>query len=441
MKLVQSVTCVRVTLSVFLLLLGFARSFRLPCSPFTSNKNPLTSSFARRINLRPSLALNQRDARHRVSLRSGNGGAHKLAMKNEARVYSEEERLRPEEDVSDFDFWTAAGLESDLAWNLAALHKDLAERRLLPGGRVLDLMAGAETQVSGEVAYSVFGVGLVDAHLAANPLLDDSLSLDLNAPGGVDLEGALRGKGLEPGDFSGVVCSGALPYLTHPEHVLKQGARMLSENGVLLVSWTTSVREAKVTRGWASMDSAEQLDFVKQCLVAGGLSAESLRVEVSGPTHGEKLVLVSAANTAAKGGLEADAGVKSKVSGAVLKEAMRTQRRSRRDRQRQKEQDEKPFRLKIISPPPAQLLEGTFQLPPRTHNGDKVEVQGRRYVVSKVQYTYSYRGGRYRLDEKVLEVQQQQRYETNERLKTLLKHDDAQQLAQPDKKKSNDDAA
>lgn len=72
MKLVQSVTCVRVTLSVFLLLLGFARSFRLPCSPFTSNKNPLTSSFARRINLRPSLALNQRDARHRVSLRSGN---------------------------------------------------------------------------------------------------------------------------------------------------------------------------------------------------------------------------------------------------------------------------------------------------------------------------------------------------------------------------------
>lgn len=50
-------------------------------------------------------------------------------------------------------------------------------------------------------------------------------------------------------------------------------------------------------------------------------------------------------------------------------------------------------------------------------------------------------GSRYRLDEKVLEVQQQQRYETNERLKTLLKHDDAQQLAQPDKKKSNDDAA
>eukprot|EP00287_Rhodomonas_sp_CCMP768_P002121 CAMPEP_0196735744 /NCGR_PEP_ID=MMETSP1091-20130531/14060_1 /TAXON_ID=302021 /ORGANISM="Rhodomonas sp., Strain CCMP768" /LENGTH=415 /DNA_ID=CAMNT_0042079409 /DNA_START=33 /DNA_END=1280 /DNA_ORIENTATION=- len=398
-----------------LALVGFANAFRLPaCSPIQVQTTSLLDpkSRSRPTGWRASSGLR---IAHRAAKGGGDQKPSKTSKESKVEAYTEEDRRRQEENVSDFDFWTAAGGGSELEDTFAELALDLTRSRVKAGGRVLDLMAGSETLLAPEAAYFVCGVGLVDEHLRNNPLLDQTVTVDLNDTPGPDLCGA---GGLEPASFDTVLCSGALPYLTHPEHAIAQGVELLTEDGVLVVSWSSSVRAEKATAGWLRMDTAQQLDFVKHLLVSAGLSSSSLRVDVSGPTHGDKLCVVSAAKAAPS------PAVTDKVSGVTLKEALRTQKRSRRDRQRQKEQDEKPFRLRVVSPPPAQLLEGTFSFPPRTHNGDKVEVNGRRYVVSKVQFQYSFRGGRYRLDEKVLEVQQQKRYETNERLKTLLDESD-----------------
>jgi hypothetical protein len=83
-------------------------------------------------------------------------------------------------------------------------------------------------------------------------------------------------------------------------------------------------------------------------------------------------------------------------------------------------QDSKPFRVRIVSPPPAKLLDETFHLPPRTHNGDKITIGEREFVVSSVRWTYSFQGGRYRLDTKQLDVATAGRYKVNEKLDKLL---------------------
>lgn len=133
------------------------------------------------------------------------------------------------------------------------------------------------------------------------------------------------------------------------------------------------------------MCRSEQLAMVKEAFVEVGMKQESLRVDVSGPTDGDKLFVVSASPSLPKA--KEPAGQSLKVKDAVT---------------------------------PETVLEGVY---PRTHNGDKVKLDGDSYVVSRRVSVYSYRQGRYRLDQKVLEVQKMARYETNQKLNSLVDAD------------------
>ena len=170
---------------------------------------------------------------------------------------------------------------------------------------------------------------------------------------------------------------------------------------------------------------SEQLAMVKEAFVEVGMKQESLRVDVSGPTDGDKLFVVSASPSLPKA--KEPAGQSFKVKDAVtphqLLSALKDTSKKKRDARRQKEHDEQPFKIKVVSPPPETVLEGVYQLDPRTHNGDKVKLDGDSYVVSRRVSVYSYRQGRYRLDQKVLEVQKMARYETNQKLNSLVDAD------------------
>ena len=173
------------------------------------------------------------------------------------------------------------------------------------------------------------------------------------------------------------------------------------------------------------MCRSEQLAMVKEAFVEVGMKQESLRVDVSGPTDGDKLFVVSASPSLPKA--KEPAGQSFKVKDAVtphqLLSALKDTSKKKRDARRQKEHDEQPFKIKVVSPPPETILEGVYQLDPRTHNGDKVKLDGDSYVVSRRVSVYSYRQGRYRLDQKVLEVQKMARYETNQKLNSLVDAD------------------
>mmetsp|Transcript_25977 Transcript_25977/g.38183 ORF Transcript_25977/g.38183 Transcript_25977/m.38183 type:complete len:177 (+) Transcript_25977:352-882(+) len=161
--------------------------------------------------------------------------------------------------------------------------------------------------------------------------------------------------------------------------------------------------------------------MVKDLFWGVGLNAQSLRVDVSGPTDGDKLFVVSASPSPPQVKQpSATLAVRDAVGPNELLHALKDKSKKRLDARRQKEHDEKPFKVKVISPPPERMLDEVFHFHPRTHNGDKINVNGDQYVVSRTIASYTYRQGRYRLDSKVLEVQKTARYETNEKLNSLV---------------------
>lgn len=168
---------------------------------------------------------------------------------------------------------------------------------------------------------------------------------------------------------------------------------------------------------------SEQVTLVKDLFAAIGLHEKSTRVDVSGPTDGDKVFVVSASPTAFKPKPGKANAIRDAVGPQELLSALKDKSKKRLDARRQKEHDEKPFRVKVVSPPPEELLPGVYNFHPRTHNGDKVQVGLDNYVVSRCISSYSYREGRYRLDEKILEVQKSSRYETNEKLNSLVTPD------------------
>lgn len=61
------------------------------------------------------------------------------------------------------------------------------------------------------------------------------------------------------------------------------------------------------------------------------------------------------------------------------------------------------FEVHDVSPPPRSL--GIHALPPNTHNGDQIEVEGSAFLVQAVVMQYKLVRGKYRRDHARLEVQ------------------------------------
>lgn len=81
--------------------------------------------------------------------------------------------------------------------------------------------------------------------------------------------------------------------MSRPDVIVNEARRVLTDKGVLSVSWTSDCREGKIVKGWMDRSGDEQVDLVKELLILSGMHPTSLRVEVSGPTNGPKLFLVS----------------------------------------------------------------------------------------------------------------------------------------------------
>ena len=137
---------------------------------------------------------------------------------------------------------------------------------------------------------SMVGVGMVCEHLQVNGLLTSFEVADLNAPA-LDLP-------LEAGSFDAVICN-YLPYLHDPARLVSEARRCVKADGVAAFAWTSaSLHEKQMAPAWREMSGSEQVTLVKKMLAGAGMNAQSVRVDVSGPTDGDKLFLVSASPSA-----------------------------------------------------------------------------------------------------------------------------------------------
>lgn len=73
--------------------------------------------------------------------------------------------------------------------------------------------------------------------------------------------------------------------------------------------------------------------------------------------------------------------------------------------------------MKDVSPPPRVL--GIHSLPPDTHNGDQIEVEGQDYVVDSVMFHYKLVGGKYQRDHNQLAVYSTSRFFLNKYLNQM----------------------
>jgi len=337
--------------------------------------------------------------------------ARRTVKKDANSIYDQAELRVPNRTLSDAEYWKAVGAKaSDFNKDQADLLSELLENRLKGGAEVLEVGAGAKSFIPSERIASLHGIGVVNEHLQSNSALTKFSVLDLNAE-----HVAFP---FQEQSFDAVVCSGVMPYLQFPLQVFAEAARVLRPGGSFIISWTSKASFLdRQVQGWGNRTSTERTALVKELLDKTGFNRESVRLDVSGPTTGSKLYLVSACTSPSEQGR---AEIRDAVNPQELLYTLKDKSKKRQDAKRQKEQDDKPFRVKIISPPPERMLEGVHFFHPRTHNGDKIAVEGADYTVSKVQFVYVYSGGRYQLEEKVLEVQKSTRFDVNEKLRSLL---------------------
>lgn len=77
------------------------------------------------------------------------------------------------------------------------------------------------------------------------------------------------------------------------------------------------------------------------------------------------------------------------------------------------------FEISVVTPPPRSL--GIYALPPLTHNGEMIEVDGSGYVVTSVIVQFKLLKGKYVRDHNRLEVLPTGRWLLNQQLESLLK--------------------
>lgn len=119
---------------------------------------------------------------------------------------------------------------------------------------VLDLMASHDSHLPQDLAVrSLVGLGLNAEELAANSALSARVVHDLNSD--PRLPFAER-------EFDAVLCSLSVEYLTRPEEVFLEVARVLRPGGVFLCSFSNRWFPGKAIRVWTELHEFERLGFV-----------------------------------------------------------------------------------------------------------------------------------------------------------------------------------
>lgn len=122
------------------------------------------------------------------------------------------------------------------------------------GGAILDLMSSCVSHLPEDVAYErVFGLGMNEAELAANPQLTDYVVHDLT------VEPALP---FEDGEFDACLITVSVQYLVHPVEVFREIARVLKPGGLCAVSFSNRMFPTKAIALWRALSDPDHARLV-----------------------------------------------------------------------------------------------------------------------------------------------------------------------------------
>ncbi len=158
-------------------------------------------------------------------------------------------RIDESDDVAFFSspdfspFWdnTALGLVS-------SLYNDL----LSDGMQVLDLMAGAHSplQNSNLQLASLSCAGLNPQELDANPICTQRDQINVNEPDALEI--------YQQDQFDAVLIHAAIEYVTQPDHLMDQIARILKPGGRIIISFSNRSVTEKAVHIWTELHEFER---------------------------------------------------------------------------------------------------------------------------------------------------------------------------------------
>jgi SAM-dependent methyltransferase len=188
--------------------------------------------------------------------------------------------FRRHDESPDDAFYAAPRFVTHIDAGAIAAVTALYREQLPPGGAVLDLMSSWVSHLPDDVAYGrVAGLGMNAAELAANPRLTDWRVQDLNADPRLPYA---------DGEFDAVGCCVSVQYLTRPEAVLREVARVLRPGAPCVITFSDRCFPTKAVAAWQALDDAGHAQLVSAYLAASG-GFEPATVHAHRPRGGDPL--------------------------------------------------------------------------------------------------------------------------------------------------------
>ncbi|MDQ3327022.1 MAG: methyltransferase domain-containing protein [Chloroflexota bacterium] len=154
-----------------------------------------------------------------------------------------------------------------------------------PDGSILDLMSSWVSHLPPEMRYGrVVGLGMNEAELRANPLLDAYQVQDLNTHPSLPFADA---------EFDGAGICVSVQYLTRPVAVLREVGRVLRPGAPLVVTFSNRCFPTKAVAIWQSLDDAGHGRLVERYLLNAGNWQDIAQLDRS-PQQGDPLYAVVA---------------------------------------------------------------------------------------------------------------------------------------------------
>eukprot|EP00198_Chlamydomonas_reinhardtii_P009511 XP_001698848.1 hypothetical methyltransferase [Chlamydomonas reinhardtii] len=115
------------------------------------------------------------------------------------------------------------------------------------------------------------GHGVNEEELAANPAFAGSSSSSSSSSGGssswtftADLNASPRLPLLASGSVAAVLCANGIQYLTRPEWVLAEVARVLAPGGVVVVAFSDACWRERAAAGWLGRSGPQRLQLMEE---------------------------------------------------------------------------------------------------------------------------------------------------------------------------------
>ena len=171
------------------------------------------------------------------------------------------QRQKPDE-TNDKEFYSTPKfvyhLDSNFRNNLSAVYKE----EIKNNSSVLDLMSSWDSYLPKDIKYKkVIGHGLNEEELKKNKAFDKFWIQNFNTSQAIPLEN----KSI---DYCLMVA--AWQYLQYPEKITEEIARILTDDGKFIISFSNRAFWHKAPNIWTYSNEDERIDYVNKILISNG---------------------------------------------------------------------------------------------------------------------------------------------------------------------------